>query len=182
MIMRVVPRTLLWLGKLWEFLFCKIYVFAFGKCGKKIRFFPLSSSFSYPHIFLDDNIYIGPYAIFNGSTGAEIYIGPKVLFGPRVTIMTGDHNISQVGRYIFDVIEKLPENDAPVKIEGDNWIGAGAIILKGVTIGRGAVVAAGAVVTRNVPPYTIVGGVPAKTIRYRFDEQSIKEHERILYD
>lgn len=54
------------------------------------------------------------------------------------------------------------------------------IILKGVTIGRGSVVGAGAVVTKDVPPYAIVGGNPAKVIRFRFTKEQIKEHEKIL--
>ena len=65
--------------------------------------------------------------------------------------------------------EKLPENDLDVVFEGDNWIGASAIILKGVTIGKGSVIAAGSVVTKSIEPYTIVGGVPAKTIKKRFE-------------
>lgn len=62
-----------------------------------------------------------------------------------------------------------------VVIGSDVWIGARAAILEGVTIGDGAVVAAGAVATKDVPPYAIVGGVPAKIIKYRFDEETIKK-------
>lgn len=61
-----------------------------------------------------------------------------------------------------------------VKIENDVWIGANVVILEGVTIGNGAIVAAGAVVSKDVPPYAIVGGVPAKVIRYRFGKEEIK--------
>lgn len=66
-------------------------------------------------------------------------------------------------------------NERPVRIGNDVWIGRGAFIKGGVTIGDGAVVAAHAVVVKDVPPYAIVGGVPAKVIRYRFDEETIKE-------
>ena len=67
-----------------------------------------------------------------------------------------------------------------VEIGDDVWIGHGAIILHGVNIGDGASVAAGSVVTKDVAPYTIVGGVPAKLIRYRFDENQIKLHQEML--
>ena len=66
-------------------------------------------------------------------------------------------------------------NERPVKIGNDVWIGQGAFIKGGVSIGDGAVIAAHAVVTKDVPPYAIVGGVPAKVIRYRFDAETIKE-------
>lgn len=67
-------------------------------------------------------------------------------------------------------------NDCPrTNIGNDVWIGASAKIKSGVNIGNGAIIAAGAVVTYDVPPYAIVGGVPAKVIRYRFDEDTIKK-------
>lgn len=78
----------------------------------------------------------------------------------------------------MDSNEKLPENDAPVVIEDDVWIGANVTILKGVTIGRGSVVAAGAVVTKSCPPYSIIGGVPAKVLKMRFAPENIEVHER----
>lgn len=66
------------------------------------------------------------------------------------------------------------EEEKSLKIGNDVWIGANVIILDGLTIGDGVIIAAGAVVTKNVPPYAIYGGVPAKLIRYRFDEETIE--------
>lgn len=112
--------------------------------------------------------------------------GKKVLFGPHPTIITGDHRIDVLGKYIADVTveEKFVngENqyDQPVTIEDDVWCGANVTILKGVTIGRGSVVAAGAVVTKSFPPYSIIGGVPAKLLKMRFTEEEIKKHEEAL--
>lgn len=90
---------------------------------------------------------------------APITIGHRVSFGPRVTVLTGTHGIAVVGR------RAGPYTSAPVSIEDGCWIGAGAMILPGVTVGAGAVVAAGAVVTKDVPPDTLVAGVPATVVK-----------------
>lgn len=150
----------------------------FKEHGKNFIFDPNGIS-SFSTIRVGNDVYLGPGAILMASQ-SEIRIGNKVMFGPNVTIMAGDHNTLQVGKYMYDVKEKLPENDLPVIIEDDVWIGTGAIILKGVTIGRGSVVAAGALVVKDVLAYSIVGGVPAKVIKMRFTEEQIKEHEEIL--
>lgn len=115
---------------------------------------------------------------------APIIIGDHVMFGPRTTIITGDHRTDCIGQYMIDVGEnqKLPENDLPVVFNGDNWIGANVTILKGVTVGEGAIIASGALVNSDVSPFTIVGGVPAKTLKYRFTEDQIKEHKRLLLE
>jgi acetyltransferase-like isoleucine patch superfamily enzyme len=68
-----------------------------------------------------------------------------------------------------------------IQIGNDVWIGARAIILDGVSIGNGAIVGAGAVVTKDVPAYTVVGGVPAKVLRYRFEPEEIKFLERLKW-
>ena len=68
-----------------------------------------------------------------------------------------------------------------VIIEEDVWIGSNVVILSGVTIGRGSVIAAGAVITRDVPRYSVVGGVPGQVIKRRFDEDTIEELEKLKW-
>ena len=90
---------------------------------------------------------------------AQLEIGNRVSIGPRVTILPMEHaNASRV-RAIVNV------RMGGVKIKDDVWIGAGAIILSGVTIGECSVIGAGAVVTKDVEPYTVVAGVPARKIK-----------------
>ena len=133
------------------------------------------------HVICGDNVSFGANNIFL-SSNAKVIIGNDVIFGPNVIVITGDHRIDVVGKTMVDVkeSEKLPENDQDVIFEGDNWIGANAIILKGVTIGKGAVIAGGAVVTRSVPSFTIWGGVPAKKLKNRFSEVQLKEHLDVI--
>jgi len=89
----------------------------------------------------------------------NVIIGDRVAIGPRVTLITSSApNFSRIRPYVKVI-------DGKIRIENDAWIGAGAIILPNVTIGEGAVVGAGAVVTKDVPPYTVVAGVPARVIK-----------------
>ena len=151
-------------------------------CGRGVYFRPLKSDIKgLDHLSVGDGTSIPKGSIFY-CTKAELIIGKKVIFGPRPTIITGDHRIDFVGKYIIDVTdeEKTRDSDLPVIIEDDCWIGANVTILKGVTLGRGCVVAAGAVVTRSFPPYSIIGGVPAKLIRMRFSPEQIMVHESLL--
>ena len=78
-----------------------------------------------------------------------------MLIGPNVMIIGGDHNTSVIGNFMFDVKSKRESDDQAVVIADDVWIGNGVIIHKGVQFGRGSIVAAGAIVTNNIPPYTI---------------------------
>jgi acetyltransferase-like isoleucine patch superfamily enzyme len=151
----------------------------FGSTGKNFIFDP-DGMYSYQNIHVGDDVLLGYRSVLMASL-SKIYIGDHVMFGPNVTIIGGDHNTSEIGKFMSEVTQKRPEDDQDVVIDDDVWVGTRAIILRGVTIRRGAIVAAGAVVTKDVPPYAIVAGVPAKIIRFRWDVETIMKHEIILY-
>jgi acetyltransferase-like isoleucine patch superfamily enzyme len=150
----------------------------FAACGQHVVFNPFDS-FSYDTITIGNDVFIGKGAVFSASD-SSISIGNKVMFGPNVSIMGGDHNTTTLGKYMYDVHEKLPDNDLPVIIEDDTWIGCGATILKGVTIARGSIVAAGSLVLKSCEPYSVLAGVPACVIKKRFTDKEITEHENII--
>ena len=165
--------------RVFNYMLCRLRVNKLAKKGRKVRIMK-PQSMTYKNIFCGNDVYIGPGALFI-CTNAPIKIGSYVEFGPNVTIITGNHRTDVVGKYITEVGEndKIPENDSAVVLEGNNWIGANATILKGVTVGKGAVIAACALVNKNVPPYSIVGGIPAKVLSMRFTETQIQEHEKL---
>lgn len=167
---------------LWDKIWAPVWKRAMKSCGRGVYLRPMSSDIKgLKNLSIGDGTSIPKGSILY-CTEAPLIIGKKVIFGPRPTIITGDHRIDIIGRHIIDVTvdEKLPENDLPVIIEDGVWIGANVTILKGVTIGRGSVVAAGAVVTKSCLPYSIIGGVPAKLIKMRFTEEEINHHERMI--
>ncbi len=153
---------------------------AFRRYGNHFIFDP-DGFYSFSNIEVGDDVSIGDGAIFL-SSNSKIIIGNKVMFGPKVTVVGGDHNTTEVGKFMYDVHEKRPEDDQDVCFEDDVWIGSGAIILKGVKVGRGSIIAAGAVVNKEVYPYSIVGGIPARLISKRFkDIDTLLCHEEKLY-
>jgi len=135
--------------------------------------------FTYKTITVGDHVAIGCDNVFQSAHG-EIVIHDNVMFGPGVHVHGGNHRMYDVGILMIDNSNKDAGEDGQVVIEDDVWIGANAIILKRVTIGKGSVVAAGAVVTKDVPSYTVVGGNPARVIKKRFNDKEIEEHERLV--
>lgn len=168
---------------LWDMMWAPVWKRAMRYCGRGVYLRPMSSDIKgVRNLSVGDGTSI-PKGATLYCTDAPLTIGRKVIFGPRPTIVTGDHRTNLIGKYIIDVTteEKLPENDLPVVIEDDVWCGANVTILKGVTIGRGSIVAAGAVVTQSFPPYSVIGGVPAKLLKMRFTPEEIAGHEKMLY-
>ena len=105
--------------------------------------------------------WIGPFCLVDGN--GDVSIGDNVLVAGHSSINTVSHHFERCD---------IPINDQgihcdPVRIEDDVWIGMNTVILQGITIGRGAIIGAGAVVTRDVPPWSIVTGVPARVVRQR---------------
>ena len=174
----LILKKLSWL--FYRFFFMTILKSACGSCEKGVTIGKQCTISGIKNIKIGKNSSIGGRALIL-CTRAKLIIGNYVMIGPQVSIITGDHKIDTVGKYMVNVSddEKVPENDLPVVIEDDVWIGANSTILKGVTIGEGSVVAAGSVVTKNVPAYTIVGGVPAKIIKNRFTDDELKKHRKL---
>lgn len=167
---------------LWDRMWTSVWKRCMKSCGKGVFIRPMSSDIKgLWNLSIGDGTSIPKGSTFY-CTDAPLTIGRKVVFGPHPTIITGDHRADIIGKYIIDVTrqEKLPENDLPVVIEDDVWVGANVTILKGVTIGRGSIVAAGAVVTKSFPPYSVIGGVPARLLKRRFSDEEIARHEQKL--
>jgi acetyltransferase-like isoleucine patch superfamily enzyme len=134
-------------------------------------------------INIGENFYIGKYSIIE----CDANIGNNVILANRVSLAGRyDHHFQQIGiptrlaSHISDNDYNWKGLNLKIIIEDDVWIGVGSIVLSGVTIGIGSIIAAGSVVTKDVEPYSIYGGNPAKKIRNRFDsEPQLKEHIRL---
>lgn len=125
-------------------------------------------------IELGNNVQFGPGCVIQCDT----QIGDYVLFAQNVALVGRDDHKTNLPTV---PIWKSPRGDSLKVIIGDDvWIGHGAVVMSGVVIGNGAVVAAGSVVTRDVPPYMIVGGNPAKIIRSRFTDEDQEMHHKWL--
>ena len=146
------------------------------------------SYIAYPHlisgienIIMGNSVSIGP-----GSTiftvKAKFIMEDHIIVGPNFTVITGDHQY-KIESFIDSVKDDKKDEayDRDVIIKTDVWIGANVIVLKGVTIGESAIVAAGSVVTRDVPAFSIVGGVPARVIKMKWKGKDIQDHYRFLH-
>jgi acetyltransferase-like isoleucine patch superfamily enzyme len=111
------------------------------------------------HIEVGEGTYIGIGTTIFGE--GNVTLGNYVLLGPGIRILSSKREYAK-----DKLIMQQPEIPKPTVIEDDVWIGANAVLL-GVTIGRGAIIGAGSIVVKDVPPYAIVGGNPAKIIKYR---------------
>jgi virginiamycin A acetyltransferase len=130
------------------------------------------------------NVEIGRGTFCNGPASirapkSKITIGSFCSLASYCALTTGDHPITKPSTYHTNTgkygayFRNVAISESPINVGCDVWIARGCTILKGVNIGHGAIVAAGAVVTSDIPPYAIYGGIPARLIRHRFSETTI---------
>ena len=151
-----------------------------GHCGEKTYIENPTKIIGPENVYIYDDVVVRKAIIV--APANKVTIKSHVGIARGATILTGNH-IRVVGRFYRSIRQdEKPEGfNKDVLIEEDCWIGVNVTILQGVTVRRGSTVAAGAVVTKSTPPYAIVGGVPAKFIKFYWTIDQIIEHESQLY-
>lgn len=152
----------------------------FGYIGKNVTLLPPLRINKPQNVFLygDNGLQKADILV----TNARFIMKPHSGSAEGLRVSTGNHAMI-VGRFYRSITEeeKPLGLDKDVVVESDVWIGRNVTLLCGVTIGRGAIIGAGAVVNKDVPPYCVVGGVPAKPIKFKWTIDQILEHEAVLY-
>lgn len=154
---------------------------SFGFIAENARFTPPYKIINPRNVFIYCDASFGENLIIS-ALNAKFVIKRGCAVAEGLNVRTGNH-ARIVGKMVGDITEaeKPSGFDKDVVIEEDVWIGSNVTILSGVTIGRGATIAAGAVVTKDIPPYCVAGGVPAKVIKFYWTIEQIMKHEKKLY-
>lgn len=158
-------RTVYFLGWI-RALFWKRFL---KKIGKRVYIMQRVKIMSPQKVSIGHDVLLNEDVKIGGQCG--VTIGNYVLIGYNVNLVSENHAYQNSSLPIM----KQGYFGGPIDIKDDVWIGANAVILPNVIIGKGAIVGANAVVTKDIAPYTIVGGVPAKKIKYRFDEKTLRK-------
>jgi len=158
-----------------------MYKSMLGYCGKNVTIRNLKGvpGRSLKRVFLYDNVVLKSFSMI--SVTGKFIMKKNSGASTGLVIITGNHQ-RKVGKlFINEALSHQLDIERDVVVEEDVWLGAHVILLSGITIGRGATVGAGAVCLKNVPPYSVVMGNPAKVVGYNFTPEEILEHEKAYY-
>lgn len=144
-----------------------------GACGSNCRIGHSTYIYPYSQFFIGDDFFCGPFCYFTSSVTARVSIGNAVMFGPRVKLIGGNHNLGWTQGHMRYAPKSI--GDKGIRIEDGVWIGSDSIILDGAIIPEGTVVGAGSVVTKPLAPYTICAGAPARIIKRRFSSLQLSD-------
>ncbi|MBR5698195.1 MAG: galactoside O-acetyltransferase [Prevotella sp.] len=158
-----------------------MYKSMLGYCGKNVtmRNLRTTPSKALSRVFLYDNVVMKNFSMIS-------YTGKFIMkknsgASSNLVIITGNHQREKGHWFITEALSHEHDVEQDVIVEEDVWLGANVILLPGIKIGRGATVGAGSVCIRNIPPYAIVMGNPAKVVGFNYTPEEIIEHEKKLY-
>lgn len=176
LIYKIINKIIYISHSLWMFLEKK----QLGACGKNVII-------KYPNklnnrMFIGNDVNIYEYGLFLIGPGGRFVMKSHSGASQRLTVITGNHGhkVGILNKIV--TMNRLADKETTITVEEDVRIGANVTLLPGVTLGRGCRIGACSVVTKNIPPYAIAAGNPAKVIRFIFTPEEIIQHERKLYE
>lgn len=173
------------ISRIWNRVSNKIYGLTFPNIHKNAKIHRGAFVYNHKNLIMEDKTNIsGGTVIMNTRAKFIMKKNAGAAFG--MAVITGNHMVVP-GMFLKDVSNKIKdeldirhEYDKDIVVEEDVWIGAKAVLLSGVTLGRGCIIGAGSVVRNNIPPYSIAIGNPARVVAFKFPPSVIAEHEEML--
>ena len=152
-----------------------------GQCGKNVSIRNLKGlpKRSFQRVYLEDNVVLKSFTLI--SVSGKFIMKRNAGASAGLLVITGNHQRRVGTFFVTDSPTHEFDIEKDVIVEEDVWLGANVTLLAGVTVGRGSTVAAGSVCIKNVPPYSVVMGNPAKVVGFNFTPDEIVEHEKMLY-
>lgn len=151
----------------------------YGRLGKN-SIIKNNSSLIKQNIIVDDWVVIQDHLNFISNKG-KLIVGKYSVISSGCTIVPGAHKLTVGVPFYLATTNHINDDEGDIIIDEDCWVGTGCILLPKVHIGRGAVIGAGSVVTKDVPPYAVVVGAPARIVATKFSLEQVFNHEKVLY-
>ena len=178
---KLIARVISLSSRLSNRLYGSILKSALGYCGKNVILHKPSVCSNPGNLYLYNNTSIMKNWTFLSDTGKFIMKDHSIA-STNLVIITGNHNRVLEHTLQESIANRLADKEKDIVLEEEVWLGTNVTLLPGITIGRGATVAAGSVVNRDLPPYTLCAGIPAKVKKVYWTEEQIIKHEECVYD